>query len=836
MKSWLERVVIAIVCAAVGWFHVWTVRSSGDPWKFGLEQRDYYNLLIDGWLDGQLHLKVEVPEALLKIKDPYDPAQRPLGLALHDASFYNGRYYLYFGAAPVVALMLPFRLWSGIDLPLAVAVLIFVYGAFVTSVALLLALRRRYFPEAGTWMVAMGVMVLGLAGMGPVLLRRPHMWELPIAAGSCFALLALLCVWRSLHPARPALVRALRSRPGDAQGVGMIDAVDRRRRAWWFAGAGLFLGLAIASRPTYLIAGPMLSVPLFAWWRGERRLPWTPLLAALGPLLLIGAAMAWHNHARFGHPFQFGQAYQFSLDYESKMAHFRLTHAPFNLWRYYLSAAEWSGQFPFIRPAALPPKPPGFGGHDDVYGLFTNLPFFLFALAAPAALWRRDGRERFALSTWLVTVAVLFAALAVTLAIFFGSLARYQGDFAPSLLLLAAVGSLAVARWLGALLPRAGTVAAVGLGSAAAVFSGAFGVLYSLQLDGLFPERNADGYREVARLFNSPSAAWERWRGRERGPLELALDVNAAPAGTRTILAELGRAPAVERVALVHQEGGRLAIEVESTGVRRVTSALFAFAPGKRHVLRMETGALLPAEEHPAWSGLSTTGTLAVLRRLRLEWDGATVLEVAPWFGGAGAADAVRVADAAGAPAPLRVMSSRRDAAALPTLRNLAVAAAEEAERRLSPRGQVELRLSPPATSAGAREPLLVTGRPGRGDVVGVEYGPGGAARFFLDHWGSPGRFSPPVSLPAGRPVTVRITSDVLRVPSLWWRPRNVTHGELRVELDGREVWRERVELFVASPAEVAVGVNPIGGTACGPTFTGELLAVTWGPRPPRPP
>jgi len=63
-----------------------------------------------------------------------------------------------------------------------------------------------------------------------------------------------------------------------------------------------------------------------------------------------------------------------------------------------------------------------------------------------------------------------------------------------------------------------------------------------------------------------------------------------------------------------------------------------------------------------------------------------------------------------------------------------------------------------------------------------------------------------------------------------------VTQGELRVELDGREVWRERVELFVANPAEVAAGVNPIGGTACGPTFTGELLAVTWGPRPPGPP
>jgi hypothetical protein len=53
------------------------------------------------------------------------------------------------------------------------------------------------------------------------------------------------------------------------------------------------------------------------------------------------------------------------------------------------------------------------------------------------------------------------------------------------------------------------------------------------------------------------------------------------------------------------------------------------------------------------------------------------------------------------------------------------------------------------------------------------------------------------------------------------------------VEVDGREVWRERAEFFVANAAEVAVGVNPIGGTACGPVFTGELRGVTWGQRPP---
>src|SRR5436305_22773 len=126
-----ERFIVACVLLLVGWFDVWTVRSSGDPWKFGQKQRDYYNLLIDGFLDGQLAMKVDVPEALLKLPDPYDPRTRPAGLALHDASYFKGRYYLYFGVGPVVVLMLPFRLLSGTDLPQAVAVLIFVYAGFL---------------------------------------------------------------------------------------------------------------------------------------------------------------------------------------------------------------------------------------------------------------------------------------------------------------------------------------------------------------------------------------------------------------------------------------------------------------------------------------------------------------------------------------------------------------------------------------------------------------------------------------------------------------------------------------------------------------------------------
>ena len=829
--SRLERVLVVGLCAAIGWFYLWTVRSSGDPWKFGLEQKDYYNLLIDGWLDGQLHMKVPVPAELLQLKDPYDPALRPPGLGLHDATFYRGKYYLYFGVAPVVVLMLPFRLWSGIDLPLAVATLIYVYGGFLASVAVFLAIRRRFFSAAGTGAVLLGVLVLGLAGLGPVLLRRPHMWELPIGAGYCFAMLALLCVWRSLAAGGDGVVTEVK-RPGETRSheIRLVSPRAARRRAWWFAGAGLCLGLAIASRPTYLLASPFLAVPLLGWWRTERRLPWRPALWALGPLVVIGAAMAWHNYARFDHPLQFGQAYQFSLDYESKMAHFRVSHVPFNVWRYFFSAAEWSRYFPFIAPAALPPKPPGFGGHDDVYGLLCNLPIAWLALAAPLACWRRDRRERGVLVAWLATNAALLAGMAGTLMLFFGSLARYQSDFAPALMLLAAVGLLAVVRWLRVTRTWPWRLAGGLAIGGAALFSAAFAVLFSLQLDGLLLERNPAKYREVARLLNRVPAAAEYLAGARFGPLELTLQAASAAAGTRELLFSAGAAPRVDRFFIVYQAEGRVRFEVESAhGPLHVTPPA-VFSPGAAGRLRVTMGSLLPPDAHPWYGAASEVATAAINRRLRIDFNGATLTDQTPWFGADPGAVILAPTAWPDARAATRILEFRRDEAAVGAFRLESETQARAAAGRITLRGTMVLRVSLPRDRAGSREPLIVTGHPGRGDFVAVEYGGGDTVRFLFDHWGGSLRRSEPVEIDPTRVQEIRVTMESLRRPWPFGSARPVVNGPLVIALNGRNVWRVDEEFFVVNPIEIAVARNPIGGTSCGPEFSGVVHGVEMAP------
>ena len=791
-----ERGLLALVVVAVGVFDVWTVRSSGDPWHWGAKQRDYYNLLIDGWLDGQLAMKVDVPDALLKLRDPYDPQQRPIGLGLHDASFYHGKYYLYFGAAPAVMLMLPFRVLTRTDLPEPVAVIVFVYGGFLASAAVWLRMRRKYFSESGVFTSALCVLALGFAALGPMLLRRPHVWELPIGAGYCFAMLTLLAIFESLHA--------------------------MRWRGAWFAAAGFFLGLAVASRPTYLAALLLLLMPVIWWWREERRVPWRIALCGLAPLAAVGALMAQHNFLRFENALEFGQNYQFSLDYESKQPHFRPSYAAFNAWRYFFSAAQWSKYYPFIAPAALPPLPAGQGGYDDVYGVFANLPLAWFALVSPFAAWRRTGEERGRLLAWLGAAAVLFAGLAAMMLCFFGSLARYQLEFTPALMLIACVGVLAVERvargW-----PRAvrGGIR-VGWGGAA-LGSAAFAVLFSLQVNRLLDERNPAEHRAVARVLNHVPAWIERVVGARPSAWEVEFWLPRASEEHTETLLSVGDPPEVDRVFVRALDAAQVQLGFARTAMPDVVSAPVEFNFLQTHRVRVTLGAFLPPDTHPWFAGASPDGARLASRILRLELDGKIVAQTFRRFdavsGGRVRVGAKSLGDAAHPRFSGELIATRRVPLEVATLAVPPVAS------ELQGTGDTfSLRVKFPRERSDTRvAPLVVTGRTGLGDLFGVEYLDDARARFVFDHWGSATLRSEPVEIDAtaGHDVIVRL--PWLAAPT---NTRVEQRGDLQVELDGAVVWRQSTMGFLADPEEIALGENPIGGGNWGAAFTGEVIAA----------
>jgi tetratricopeptide (TPR) repeat protein len=424
--------ILGAVCAVVIGVFVWSATSGLLEARAARAKDTYYNLLVQGLRAGQLNLKSEAPPGLAQLADPYDPiANSDYRLAdrypLHDLSFYRGKLYLYFGITPALLLFWPYAALTGQYLLHKDAVVVFCAVGFLASAGLLWAIWRRYFAEVSLGVVAAGTLALGLASFMPLILPRCDVYEVSISCGYALTMLALAGIWRALHE------------PG--------------RRGWWLAAASLAYGLALGARPSLLFGGVILLVPA-AHARREKAEPdsprrlWALVVAATAPLLLIALGLLLYNTLRFGHPLEFGQRYMLAAYREDKVQHFSLSYLWFNLRLYCLEPARWSGRFPFAHDAAVPPPPAGHGGVDHPFGLLTNIPVVWLALAVPLACRRRSGEARSTLNWFLAALVLLFGTSALTIGLYYAVCLRYQADFVPELVLLAAIGILAVARAL----------------------------------------------------------------------------------------------------------------------------------------------------------------------------------------------------------------------------------------------------------------------------------------------------------------------------------------------------------------------------------------------------
>jgi hypothetical protein len=430
----ISRVLLGAVCVLVLGFYAWSARP-GVRQMYGINHPAdaYYNQLVQGFRSGQLNLKREVPPGLTKLADPYDPvanASYREQNQLHDVSYYKGKLYLYFGVTPALVLFWPYAVLTGHYLFHRQAVAIFCAVGFLASVALLGQLRRRYFPEVSELVVAAGALALGLTTCVPMMLQRPDVWEVPIGCAYAMVMLALVGIWRALH--------------------------DPARRCRWLAAASLAYGLAVGARPTVLFGAVILLAPVMPGWsavseQGERR--WSDaarmLAAALVPISCVGFGLMLYNYQRFDNPFEFGLHDQLTGNQQHTMPRMlSLDYAWFNFRVYVLQPIYWCGSFPFVKGIKVPPAPAGQLGVDGPFGVLSNIPFVWMALTAPLAWQKRAPGERSVLRLFIATLAVSFAVSALTVCLYPGACMRYQVDFMPVLVLLAACGVLGLERAL----------------------------------------------------------------------------------------------------------------------------------------------------------------------------------------------------------------------------------------------------------------------------------------------------------------------------------------------------------------------------------------------------
>ncbi len=822
LSSWTDRTSLALVVVAVTVLLAWTALGKWEFHPLGPDYDDHYNLLVHGFRKGSLALDLPVPEALKRIEDPWNPANRPAGLALPpDTSYFNGHFYLYFGVVPAVTLMWPFRALTGMDLPMAYALIAFCVGAFWVLAWLWWRLLRDHFPEAGTITRVGGILVLGMAGGLLMLARRAHFWELPIAAGQFHLAVALAAAYLSLHARRPRC---------------------------WLAVAGLALGLAVGSRPTLAVTGVGLAVLVVAlgWrshategWRGAWRKGAASALLAGAPLALVIAGLLAYNYARFGKFTEFGLNYQLTSRHESQVDHFSLGFAGFNWEMYFRRMPQWERYFPFVRPAATPLQPEGYYTCEYVFGALTLSPVIWFALLLPTWLtgeWRRrPGRGNSPLFAFGAILAVVTIAITGVLLCFNTAVARYTADFLPGWLLLGLLGWATAEWWLGQW--RGWRWVARAVMGLLMLATALLAYCASVRLHGVMRYRNPAAYTALARIFNTPAAWWEAKSGQPWGPVEMDVTFPEDPPPVREPLVVAG-------VAVL--DGQTLFVDYLRPGFIRLgfetperfgplLSGEIAVETGRSYHLRVEAGSLYPREGHPLAAHWTPEEIAWHAQWLRVELDGRAIFDgfQIPWEV---------------SPADVRIgrdIREGREPRFTGVIRNVRRTGLPRALANTQGAGDVVLRLQfpanklPPLSRPGVppvekeqAQPLVTAGRPGRADLVAIKPGDDGKTCTLLyESWGSGLVESPPIALPAGGAGTWRIRlGSILNLPPS--SPLDALRDTLVVWLDDRPVWWRRLSAPIEKDPPLAVASNPIGSNSAAPVFSGR---VSWWDRRPAP-
>ncbi len=386
----------------------------------------YIPMLSDAFRSGQLHLQEPPSEELLALENPYDPAQYTSVDALHDASLYQGRYYLYWGPVPALLLsLLPAQMDLG-DIHVA---LFFAAVLALASGAVLLYIWRNFFPEIAWWFVLPGFVMLFWNTPLPFMFSATSIYEAVILGSQFFILMGFLSLLVGLSKPQP--------------GYG------------WIILGGIFWVMAAGTRVTSTLA--FLPLAAFAFWNTWKNAFWRrshflKSVVALGIPLAMGAlALFWYNYARFGSIFESGMCLALSIvDMTTACPYlFSVKYVPANLFLHLFRPLSIEPDFPFfflkwVNEVDFPfflKLDEHYRFSDPIAGMVFTLPFSLLfggiAALQTVLKWRETGfKEKFLLAGLLTAILLVWASLLT----FFAPISRYLADFSILLTITAMIG------------------------------------------------------------------------------------------------------------------------------------------------------------------------------------------------------------------------------------------------------------------------------------------------------------------------------------------------------------------------------------------------------------
>lgn len=367
-----QAAIISVTLCTAAAVTVWIFGLSGEtgtyiayPLEWDIGSYSPYVQQFDAFMKGQLHLDVQPSEELLALENPYSYSERSGISYLFDRAFYGGKYYSYFGIAPILTVYFPIYFIFGM-LPTDSSVM----GIFsvMTAVFLPLAviewskLRKKNMP----WLSAVCGIGAYFASMVLLIQRgRSPFYYVASIAGTAFVSAFLFFILKALRSEKRYAKVIMMSLAGISFALGFLSRINSVLPAA-FAVAAFVIIYAVQS------------------FKSKKIKPFIGKMAALG--LPVAAAIAfslWYNYARFGNPLQFGTDYQLTVADVSQYEIYAGGIFP-AIFHYFIQPFAASTQFPFVQLDYL-----YFGDYgrslyiDSSFGIFA-VPFILSLLLSPA--------------------------------------------------------------------------------------------------------------------------------------------------------------------------------------------------------------------------------------------------------------------------------------------------------------------------------------------------------------------------------------------------------------------------------------------------------------------
>ncbi len=318
---------------------------------------DPYTQTFHALNNGRSYLEIEVAPELEALENPYDnSARREFNTpAAWDYAYYNGKYYSYFGIAPVLTYYAPYILKHGKIPTTGMANDFFAtLSIFFMCMAVLSAVRLMTKKPNFVLLMASLPAVSACTG-AYYCMEYSDKYFVAVASGQCYLALTL---WLGLW------------------GV----AVKKNwERCLLFAGSGLALALTAASRPSMAISAAIL-LPFFfgILLRKSEKITsrLTQAMSFLLPLFIGMGGVMMYNMARFDSPLDFGASYQLTVS-NVNANHLRLSLSPSAFLHYFLQIPEMRGTFPYFQ---------GCCNHLRNYGAYVYMEGVFSALMNPFAM------------------------------------------------------------------------------------------------------------------------------------------------------------------------------------------------------------------------------------------------------------------------------------------------------------------------------------------------------------------------------------------------------------------------------------------------------------------